>query len=972
MHGEQQCLPIRQAGAVGVLLFAATFAVAAAPLLAISYVLPTDESMVDRTPTIVFGQIVAAAPAPDDLRLPATDFTVRVEEVLKGDVAGSTVVVRQTGGVRSDGMAMRVGGLRMLREGERVLLFLSERDGVLRTVDFALGIFFEVQTDGRILLEREPSLREDVLGLGQDVGASREALLGPRDGDGFRQWIRDRAAGAERPTDYFVPEDEIVRGPVAVVSAYNLQGAPEGCEHPGTRMRWPAFDRGNSVGMVVQASGQPGVPGGGMTQLLAAMRAWNQNPTSRVQLARSRVSSGEFTLSVTGENSVSFEDPQDQIEGSFDPSSGGTLAVTWGWLDCGPADPPHTIPGSGGSSAYEISESNVTTQDGYSRWLAYRSNPGKAHEEVMAHEIGHVIGIGHSCADEESGPCNALTREAIMRANAHGDGRGAALNRDDRAAVAALYPAPTSQRPPAAPTNVRVTPTNSTTAFVTWSDRSYDEEGFKVWQRLDGEGWETTVRTAANITQAHVYGLRPGGRYTFLVRAWRGNLYSDSDPVYVTMPTASRPGTLQGSQFDVDFNAWPNDSRTTGRTADWSSDKGVLYWLFDSENPEALVKVLDGRSVNGSWWFDLAVTSDLHSVARVSHRATGDEWVAITGLGKDVYTNATEHNANRLVHCAIPASRTDNVCALSGFGTTISLRDAWDSSGRIPSKYFVPSSTSSTTTVRGPAPPFDRTASGSRLVSIPAASAPSADRDALPAQSRVLQPASFLAGKFHTATDLNGATRRQMIRLAPGKPASDLSHTTAETADPENRQGDPLAVGAPTRDTAHPTAETGDDPMVALPLANVAEAASTLQTSQFSVDFRTTADGSAVIGRSANWSSNKGVLFWLFDSENPEALVKVLDGRNTNGHWWFDLAVTSDLRSVTRVMHRGAAQEWVVLTGLGKDIFNEPGETADRLVHCAFPKDRADNYCAFWGFGTTISLRDAWDSSGWIPAAHYE
>ena len=168
------------------------------------------------------------------------------------------------------------------------------------------------------------------------------------------------------------------------------------------------------------------------------------------------------------------------------------------------------------------------------------------------------------------------------------------------------------------------------------------------------------------------------------------------------------------------------------------------------------------------------------------------------------------------------------------------------------------------------------------------------------------------------------------------------------------------------------TADLVDDQVVPVPLSRVAAASSTLHRSQFGVNFSAKANDSTVVGRSAAWSSDKGVLYWLFDSENPEALVKVLDGRNTNGHWWLDLAVTSDLRSITRVTNRSTGEEWLAITGLGKDVFTDPGGTSDRLVHCAYPTSRADNRCAFWGYGTTISLRDAWDSSGRIPSVHYD
>lgn len=59
-------------------------------------------------------------------------------------------------------------------------------------------------------------------------------------------------------------------------------------------------------------------------------------------------------------------------------------------------------------------------------------------EEVICHEIGHVLSIGHS--SEAPTENDHTLAEAIMYYRAHADGRGAALNSWDTNAIAPIYP----------------------------------------------------------------------------------------------------------------------------------------------------------------------------------------------------------------------------------------------------------------------------------------------------------------------------------------------------------------------------------------------------------------------------------------------------------------------------------------------------------------------------------------------------
>ena len=266
---------------IAVLILAAA-AFQATPASAIVYVMPTDESMVDRSSIIVFGEVLSAQPGPDG-RSPTTDYLFAVEEVLKGFVAGSGIMIRQPGGVGPDGMAMRVMGLPMLTEGDRVLLFLRPEDsGAHPIVEYSLGMFWEVDVGGSVQLRREPALQAGAKMLGGGSAVESSGVDLPRDADRFRHWIADWAAGFERSADYF--ETEPATGPVAVQSPHRFNRTRHDCLHDLMPLRWQDFDLGNDLGMTVASGGQVGVPGGGAAELRAAMAAWNGDAESRVSL----------------------------------------------------------------------------------------------------------------------------------------------------------------------------------------------------------------------------------------------------------------------------------------------------------------------------------------------------------------------------------------------------------------------------------------------------------------------------------------------------------------------------------------------------------------------------------------------------------------------------------------------------------------------------------------------------------------
>jgi len=523
-----------------------------------------------------------------------------------------------------------VSGLPDLVEGDRALLFLDPVEGVYRTVELALGMFFEVAAGDRLLLLREPSLQlaapaDDGAGAGQPRGRRF------RDADAFRRWIADRVAGVHRGPDYFVFEGPGHPGPVGVTFS---QPDAHGCSRPGLPLRWKQFDQGESVGIVVQADGQPGVPGGGMAQVLAAMRAWNEDRRSRVDLVRSGLSEGPLPVRFDGTNSLTFEDPLGEVDGAFDPAVGGVLAYTWLTFRCSPASPPHGVRGEPQVEARELLEADMTTRKGYRLWLASTADPRRAHEQVMAHGFGHVLGLGHGCGPDSNGPCRlGRERQTLMKPQiGNGPIQGAELQRDDRNAVRALYPltGPAGPIRPETPVGLTVAAISQTELEVRWQDRSDDETGFEVWERAVDTDF-VRIATLPRDTASVVIENIPSATW----RAYRIVATNDrggSNPTPEVGGTTLAPVgdcvrdgdtvCLNRERFRVEIAPASVEGADAGAAVPLTNDTAYL-WFFDAETIEVVVKVLDGCAVNQRFWVFAGGLTDAHFTMKVIDTETG-------------------------------------------------------------------------------------------------------------------------------------------------------------------------------------------------------------------------------------------------------------------------------------------------------------------------------------------------------------
>ena len=305
----------------------------------------------------------------------------------------------------------------------------------------------------------------------------------------------------------------LVIASTGALSAYVLKG-----------YAWPV----RTVPYYVNAANLDIDPSEAEAAIRAGAETWATQSSAGIALTYAGTTTGSSIVN-NGRNEVFFRND----------SNGSAIATTYSWYS--------------GSS---IIDTDIVFWDAAFTFFSGTAgcSGGFYIEDVVAHEFGHALGLGHSADSTATMYASASYCSQSFRV----------LASDDIAGIESIYPA-VATTPPTAPSELAATISTDNPASavdIAWADGSTDEDRFLIERALAGGGWAQVASVGTNVTAYADQGLQSGTTYSYRVRAENSAGFSGyagpasattHAPVSPATPSSPTPATgATGVSVDID------------------------------------------------------------------------------------------------------------------------------------------------------------------------------------------------------------------------------------------------------------------------------------------------------------------------------------------------------------------------------------------------------------------------------------
>jgi hypothetical protein len=636
-RARRQYQPVSMITTLRAFLATAILFAVASPVLAVTYIVPSDAEMIQKSDDIVIATGVSALSERTANGGIVTRYTLRVVETLKGDrVAGTHLVLTELGGVVGE-EAWMIPGTPEYEPGERYLVFTSaNRDFEPVTFGMSLGQFRFVEQDARRL-----AVRTSIHGYDQNFEEHHERA---RDAQRFVTYIRDTVAQRGGKTEYFVPDAhqrQIAAEWQIAVNAFSRGSYL--MRVSGVGFRWQ-----NPTANWVRSGTQPGT-GNADTAVSVALGQWN-GTSSSINYTNAGVDNSAVggIASSDSKNAILYNDPNNEIvDGNGVAGIGGVKGGSQYTFE--------------GETFWSVREGDVV--------IANMSFTQSCLNGVMTHEVGHTLGFRHSNQVPSGMTCGTTaqcTSSAIMNSSVS-CGLNGALQAYDNTAAETVYGSGT----PAcnAPT-ITTQPQNKSVAVGVQTSLSVVAGGSGpfTYQWFNGDSGNTSspVNGATSSTLAVTMNSAGSAKYWVRVGHTCDGATVNSNTATVTASAAACNAPTIAAQ-PQNKNVTIGVQTTLGVVAGGTGPFSYQWFNGDSGNTS--------NPVNG------ATSSSLTLVMNAA--GTAKFWVRVGHTCDGATVNSNTATVTAAATCTLPSITTQPSDQTINSGQTASLSIAFSSGATV-------------------------------------------------------------------------------------------------------------------------------------------------------------------------------------------------------------------------------------------------------------------------------------------------